>query len=139
MVESETETEWEKININFLHGKLTQLAVENVNAVVYILKLVLIILGIGKNIRLYAVRPFLILLFVVVNPIWRLSISLVHKAITYNSVFQTRQTGLRMYNSIQIWIKREIKSIYNRQQQLPKDADTNPMNRGNENKNAIQC
>lgn len=28
MVESETETEREKININFLHGKLTQLAVD---------------------------------------------------------------------------------------------------------------
>lgn len=103
MVESETETEREKININFLHGKLTQLAVEIDNVVVYIMKLVLIILGIGKNIRLYAVRPFLILLFVVVNPIWRLSISFVHKATTYNSVFvQTWQTGLRMYNVIQI-------------------------------------
>lgn len=101
MVESETETEREKINMNFLHGKLTQLAVENVIVVVYILKLVLNILGIGKNIRLYAVRPFLILLFVVVNPIWRLSISLVHEAITYNSVFvQTWQTGLCMYSSI---------------------------------------
>lgn len=50
MVESETETERKKININFLHGKLTQLAAENVNDVVYVLNLVLNILGIGKNI-----------------------------------------------------------------------------------------